>query len=102
MGSSRLTDTERRHMGLATPICEVVVDERHVLGSFPWYPSIEHVCRGLDLINPAAFVLVLATYSSRAVSVPSLLQHPEQDEEKQQENTQGCLACFRNSTSSSG
>lgn len=56
-------------MGLATPICEVVVDERHVLGSFPWYPSIGHVCRGLDSVNPAAFVLVLATYSSRAVAL---------------------------------
>ena len=62
-------------MGLATLICEVVVDERHVLGSFLWYPSIERVCGGLDLINTATFVLVLATHLQQqgGLSVASLL-----------------------------
>lgn len=90
-------------MGLATVICEVVVDERHVLGSFLWYPSVERVCGGLDLINPAAFVSVLATHPQQqsSLSVPALLLHPEHEEEKHQENIQGWLACFHNSTSSS-
>lgn len=71
MCSSILTGTERRHVSLATLICEVVVDARCVLGSFQWYPSIERVCRGLYLINPAAFVSVLAIQpnSSRAISL---------------------------------
>lgn len=62
-------------MGPANLICEVVVDERHVVGSFLQYPSIEHVCGGLGLINPAAFVLVLATHLQQqgGLSVPPSL-----------------------------
>ena len=74
MHSSVLRDTMKRYMGLTTLTCEVTVDERHALGRFLWYPFIEHVSGGLDLINPT-FVLVLATHLQQqgGLLVPSLL-----------------------------